>query len=289
MDRYNLLTMKKDKVLITGANGFVGSSLAEYLENDFEVITFTRENDINEIIQIEPQYIVHCAAEVYNHNLMFESNVILTHKLLEIAKDLPSLKHFIYIGSSSEYGRKANPISEKDVLEPDSMYEGTKACGTMLTRVYGKTYGFMTAIVRPFSLYGINEPQRKFIPRLYESFKNDSSIAISPGVHDWTHINDFVNGIRTVMLNNTESGGYYHFGTGKQYSNYEVFQKFCILLNKTIEHSVVEENKGSAGIDSESWVADIAKVSDAFGWTPEYTLDRGLEEYIKYKQNEQSA
>lgn len=284
MGRWNILTMK-DKVIITGANGFVGSSLALYLKDDFDVIPFTRKNSLDEISEIKPQYIVHCAAEVYNRDLMFESNVILTHKILEIAKSLPSLKQFLYIGSSSEYGRKSQPISERDVLEPDSMYEGTKACGTMLTRVYGKTYGFMTAIVRPFSLYGPNEPQRKFIPRLYDSFINNTAVNISPGIHDWTHINDFVNGIKTVLLQNTENGGYFHFGTGIQHTNYEVFEKFCILFNKTIDHTIVQGVEGSAGIDSESWVADISKVSNVYNWTPTFTLEQGLVDYIKYRQN----
>ena len=102
-------------------------------------------------------YIIHCGAEIYDDNLMFESNVVLTYKILELVKNLSNVENFVYIGSSSEYGRKLKPMKEDDVLEPDTMYEGTKACGSLLTRVYGKTYNMMTSIVRPFSLYGKNE------------------------------------------------------------------------------------------------------------------------------------
>ena len=155
------------RVLITGAKGFIGSSLVDYYQNKMEVIQYYRGYDVNDIANIRPEYIIHCAAEIYDKEKMFESNVILTYQMLEAARKVSNLKHFIYIGSSSEYGRKSNPMKESDVLEPDSIYEGTKACGSMLTRAYGKTYGIQTSIVRPFSVYGPKEPPHRFLPKLY--------------------------------------------------------------------------------------------------------------------------
>lgn len=274
-----------DKVLITGARGFVGSCLADLLEKDFEVIRFTRDNSLDEIKLIQPQYIIHCAAEIYRNELMFESNVVMTYNLLEICKNLHNLKHFVYIGSSSEYGRKSEPISEYDSLEPDSMYEGTKGCGSLLTRVYGKTHGFLTSIVRPFSLYGPKEQDRKFIPKLYDSFLSGSKISIKSGVHDWIHIDDFTNGIKLVMLQNNISGDSFHFGTGIQTTNIDIFKTMSKLLNKTIEYEIVESINGSAGVDSTSWVANIDKVFNRFNWTPKYNLEAGIQTYINYKNN----
>lgn len=274
-----------DKVLITGSNGFVGLSLIKKLNKEFEVIEFTRKNSLEEIESIQPEYIIHCAAEIYKESLMLESNVILTYKLLEICKSLKSLKHFIYIGSSSEYGRKVSPMSELDILEPDSIYEGTKACGSILTRIYGKTYKFLTSVVRPFSLYGPNEQERKFIPKLYSLFMNDSKVNIKNGVHDWIHIDDFTDGVKLVMLKNKNSGEIFNFGTSIQSTNVEVFNIMTELLNKTIEYDLVEDINGPAGIDSNCWIADITKVTDVFDWTPKYTLKQGMQNYINYKKN----
>ena len=273
--------ISKEKIIITGANGFVGSSLVKNLSNTFEVIPFTRKNNIKDIPNIKPDYIIHCAAEIYNKDLMFESNVILTHKLLEISKNI-HLKHFIYIGSSSEYGRKLSPISENEILKPDNMYEGTKACGSLLTRIYGKTYGFLTSIVRPFSLYGPNEPKHKFIPHLYNLFSNNLEAHIKKGVHDWIHIDDFIEGIKTVMFNNKENGDFFHFGTGIQSTNLDVFKIFCTLFNKNIKYTLTENINTSAGIDSTCWVADITKVKNHFNWKPKYSLQEGIKNYIEW-------
>lgn len=272
------------KILITGAKGFIGSSLVDYYQNKMEVIHYYRGYDINDIANIRPEYIIHCAAEIYDKEKMFESNVILTYQMLEAAKKVSNLKHFIYIGSSSEYGRKSNPMKESDVLEPDSIYEGTKACGSMLTRAYGKTYGIQTSIVRPFSVYGPKEPPHRFLPKLYNEFKNDGDIKIADGVHDFIHIYDFVKGIDTVLNGSTPSGEVFHFGTGVQLTNLEVYETFSRLFGKHIRHTLSSNTGGkSAGIDSDSWVADITKVKEVFGWEPEYTFEQGLSQYINYR------
>jgi len=274
------------KILITGAKGFIGSSLVDYYQDKIEVIPYYRGYDISDMLNISPDYIIHCAAEIYNKERMFESNVILTYQMLEVAKSITNLKHFIYIGSSSEYGRKSNPMKESDVLEPDSIYEGTKACGSMLTRAYGKTYGIQTSIVRPFSVYGPKEPPHRFLPKLYNEFKNDGDIKIADGVHDFIHIYDFVKGIDTMLNSDTPSGEVFHFGTGVQLTNLEVYETFSKLFGKHIKHTLTSNIEGkSAGIDSNNWVADIAKVKEVFGWEPQYTFEQGLSQYINYRNN----
>lgn len=274
-----------DEVLITGAKGFVGSCLADFLEKDFEVIRFTRDNSLDEIKLIQPQYIIHCAAEIYRNDFMFDSNIAMTHNILEICRGLQDLKHFIYVGSSSEYGRKSKPMSESDSLEPDSMYEATKACGSLLTRAYGKTYGFLTSIVRPFSLYGPREQERKFIPKLYNLFIEDSKIVIKSAVHDWIHIDDFISGIKLVMLENKSTGEAFHFGTGVQSTNFEVFKTMEKVIGKSLDYELVDSIVGPAGIDSDSWIANVEKVTTTFGWSPKYNLEQGIQSYINYKKN----
>ncbi len=273
-----------DKIIVTGARGFLGSSLCKNLENDFEVIPFNRGDNINSIVDIKPDYIIHCAAEIYNDNIMFDSNVLLTYELLNVVKDLNCIKNFVYIGSSSEYGRKPSHIKESDSLEPDTMYEGTKACGSLLTRVFGKTYNLNTSIVRPFSLYGETEQSHKFFSHLYRCFKNNDKVKIVEGVHDWIHIDDFVDGIKLVMLKNKTIGEVYHFGSGVQHTNLEVFEIFCKFFCKTIDYELTQNHNGkSAGVESNSWVADTSKVQKILKWKPLHTLERGISEFINVR------
>lgn len=272
------------KVLITGARGFVGSALVNNLKKDYEVVCINRGDDLITILDHNPNYVIHCAAEIYKPEFMFDTNVAMTYDILSICTKLPNLDNFVYIGSSSEYGRKNNPIEESDNLEPETMYEGTKACGSMLTKVFGKTYGMMTSIVRPFSLYGPNEPTHKFIPLLYKCFTDDLSLKIGSGVHDWLYIDDFVDGVKLVMKNNDKIGEAYHFGTGVQYTNLDLYNLFELYFDYTIDYSLVE-NIETAGVDSESWVANIKKAYTKLGWLPKYTLEEGIEKYIQYRES----
>lgn len=275
-----------DKIIITGARGFVGSSLCKKLSSKFNVINFNRGDDIKKIIDIKPSYIIHCAAEIYDKDKMFDSNVVLTYELLNIIKDLDCVKNFVYIGSSSEYGRKPKHIKESDNLEPDSMYEGTKACGSMLTRAFGKTYNINTSIVRPFSIYGENEQKHKFFSHLYKCFVNNDDVKLIEGVHDWIHIDDFVDGVKLVMLKNKEIGEAYHFGNGVQHTNFEVFSIFCRTFNKKINFEITKKYDGkSAGVESKSWVADTSKVQKKFNWYPKYTLEEGIFKFIKVRED----
>ena len=86
------------------------------------------------------------------------------------------------------------------------------------------------------------------------------------------------------MFDNTPSGEVFHFGTGTQLTNLEVYETFSKLFDKHIKHTLTSNIEGkSAGIDSDSWVADITKVKETFGWEPQYNFEQGLLQYINYR------
>jgi len=268
------------KYIITGHTGFIGKSLLERLDGD--ILTVGREwkydaNLPHRIKSFSPDYIIHCAAEIKDSSKTFESNVLMTHWLLETTLDI-NYKAFINIGSSSEYGNTLHPMSENELLKPRTMYEATKGAGTLLCQGYSREYDKPITTVRPFSVYGINEPENRLIPTLFQNFKNQLPSQISSGVHDFIYIDDFLDGLLSVLYSEKEiiKGDIVHFGSGTQYSNLEVFNIIKSIFNSNLEYKKINNifNK----YDNLNWVADIGYAKSRYKFNPKYTLETGLKE-----------
>jgi nucleoside-diphosphate-sugar epimerase len=274
------------KYLITGYTGFIGKSLLECLkENEFFLIgrEWQTDNDLPLKIQLfNPDYIIHCSAEIKNSSKTFVSNVLMTNWLLENTLNI-NYKSFINIGSSSEYGETNIPMTEKELLKPRTMYEATKGASTLLCQGYANEYNKPIATVRPFSVYGIYEPDSRLIPTLFRNFKNNTISKISVGVHDFIHIDDFIDGILSVLYSEKEimQGDIVHFGSGVQYSNLEVFNIIKNIFKSNLEPERIDNifNK----YDSLNWVADINYAKSKYKFNPKYTLETGLKEIYERK------
>jgi nucleoside-diphosphate-sugar epimerase len=269
------------KYLITGATGFIGKSLLKRLDGN-TILTIGREwkhdNNVPEKIKnFAPDYIIHCAAEIKDTKKTFESNILMTQWLLESTLDV-NYKAFINIGSSSEYGNTDYPMVETTLLKPRTMYEATKGASTLLCMGYANEYNKPIATVRPFSVYGCNEPDHRLIPTLFRNFKNNITSNISLGVHDFIHIDDFIDGVLSVLYCEPEliKGDVVHFGTGVQYSNLEVFNIIKSIFDIDLDYTKIDNifNK----YDSLTWVADISYAKFKYKFNPKYTLETGLKE-----------
>lgn len=277
-------------ILITGATGFLGKSLLEKVCEENNVWCINR-NDIiikEEVEQFNPDYIYHFAAEIYDDSKMMESNILLTYNLLEATKDIP-FKSFVNVGSSSEYGLKKNPMKESDVLVPRTMYEATKGSATLLCQSYATIYDKPIVTVRPFSVYGNHEKDHRFIPTLFKSFMEKTPISISPGVHDFIYIDDFIDAILTVSKSDPSiiKGDIVNIGYGKQWSNKQVYEMMKNIFQHDIDVNFIE-GKLRIFDTTESWVADISKLKDKYKYFPKYDLEAGLKELYKLKTGDYS-
>jgi nucleoside-diphosphate-sugar epimerase len=274
------------KYLITGGSGFIGKSLIERVSGE-EIFLIGRDWQTslelsNQIKNFNPDYIIHCAAEIKDSLKTFESNVLMTNWLLNVTKDI-NYKSFVSLGSSSEYGETNMPMSEKELLKPRTMYEGTKGASSLLCQGFAREYDKPIVVVRPFSVYGINEPSNRLIPTLFRNFKNNTISKISLGVHDFIYIDDFIDGILSVLYSEKEiiKGDVIHFGSGVQYSNLEVFNIIKKIFNLNLEYESIDNifNK----YDSLNWVADITYAKSKYKFNPKYTLETGLKEIYEKK------
>jgi len=260
------------KAVITGHRGFLGKHFLEKVKGEFYL--HSRGGLMSSISKFQPDYIYHFAGEIYKDEEMVESNILLTYRLLEEARKLP-IKAFIYIGSSSEYGRKDHPMSETDYLDPTNIYEATKGAGTLLCQAYARQYGVPVMIARPFSLYGKHEPKKRFIPTIIHSVLKGKKLQISPGVHDFIHVDDFIDGL-LLLAKNPKPGEIYNFGTGVQTSNKELTEMIEEIFDIKVQKKFISSLHD---YDSDCWVADNAKALE-LGWKPEYNLKDGLTKII---------
>jgi dTDP-glucose 4,6-dehydratase len=182
------------RVLVTGADGFVGSHLTEaLLERGAKVIAFTRGTSTNGTSQLglrnlahvarqieviagniasaesislitdaRPDVILHLAAEAYVPRSfdqpaeVFAVNANGTLHVLEAARRMPKLERVVCTSSSEVYGTADSdaPIDEEHPLRPTSPYAASKAAADRLAYSYRVTFGMPVAIIRPFNTYG---------------------------------------------------------------------------------------------------------------------------------------
>lgn len=256
------------RIYATGTNGMIGRRLAKFLL----LTPIPRNRDIN---LTGADVVIHFGAygnNSWQHDLKetFDANVLGTFTLLEKCR-LEGVKKFIFIGSSSEYGKKNKTMREDMTLDTDTMYGCSKVCGTYLTRHYSKY--FKTAVVRPFSIYGEEEDERKFIPTVVRCIKNTESMPLSDGTHDWVYVDDFCRAL--VKIIDCDFSGIINVGTGVTTSNQEV-----VKLLEDIAGKKVKTRKAPS--DRFLWVADNSKIK-SLGWKPEVLLREGLKRVYEAK------
>ena len=271
------------QVLITGIRGLIGSHLKIACEaQGYTVHGTTRadsiETTLNLLRQVSPSYIFHTAAELVDETKMFCTNVSLTHAILHYCKTAKNtLKRLVVFGSSSEYGRKTEPIAEHMSLEPETIYEGTKAAATMLARSFSITYGIPILIIRPFTVYGPGEKPYKFIPLLLSV---PDKISLSEGMHDYVYIDEFVRIILELVSSCKKPFDLVNIGTGTQTSNLEVVR----TVERLRGHIFSIEPAQAKPYDSSSWVCDTEYLR-TYGLTANITLEEGLKSTIRSLNN----
>jgi len=267
------------KIFITGRSGFIATNLILRLQKDGHIIHSTSRDDnvVDKLSTFKPDVICHLAVENIDDNKMVDSNILLTHKILEYCRNNKVHKLLIF-GSSSEYGCKDHPITEKDILEPKTIYEGTKAAASLLARSYAYTYKIPTVVIRPMSIYGPYEKKHKLMNTIFA----ENLMYLNGANHDWTYIDDFIEATIAIMNHEPEIFDIVNIGLGVQRSNHEVIAIAESLMGHKIMYKYINGNLG-LGTDSQLWVCDPTHLKTKYGFTPSITLEEGMKRYYNWR------
>ena len=315
MDKMN---WKGAKVLVTGADGFIGSHLAKALvDKGAEVTTIVRDlkrknnidvlgikvNIVNgdlvsyvdcerTINEYDIEFCFHIAAQAIvgpaNRSPLstFESNIKGTWNILEACRVSKTIKGIIIASSDKAYGQQEKlPYTEDSPLQGYYPYDASKAAAEMLARSYFMTYNLPLAITRNANTYGPADMNlSRIIPDVISSLLKDKQPIIrsdgSPE-RDYMHITDAVNAYLTLAENLHRKevlGEAFNFGTGKPISVLDLYKKIIKFMGKSIEPKILGEAKNE--IDRQ--YLDSAKAKKVLNWEAKYDIDAGLKETIEW-------
>jgi len=311
---------KNRKVLVTGADGFIGSHLAKALVNKgAEVITIVRDIkkksnidvlDLNGKINVihgdlinfsdceravneyDVDFCFHIAAQAIvgpaNRSPLstFESNIKGTWNILEACRISKTIKGVIFASSDKAYGQQEKlPYTEESPLIGYYPYDASKACGEILARSYFMTYGLPLAITRNANTYGPADMNNsRIIPDVICKLINgDEPVIRSDGSpkRDYMYIQDAVDAYILLAENlNRED-------VVGQAFNFGTGKPVSVLelYNKIIEimgKNVKPKVLGEAKNEIDNQYLDSSKAKRILGWETKFDIDSGLKETIDW-------
>lgn len=296
----------KNKSLVTGGAGFIGSHIVDsLLELGHEVIVIDNESaesnskfywnekaknykyDIcdyekTRILYNEVDYVFHLAAEariqpaILNPLLAVKTNVLGTATVLQCSREA-NVKKVIYSSSSSGYGHNQIPNVETQIDDCLNPYSVSKISGEKLCSMYTKLFGLKTIIFRYFNVYGERQPLKgQYAPVvgifLRQRLEGNPLTIIGDGEQrrDFTHVSDVVHAnilAATKDVDDKFYGNLYNVGPGKNYSINEVAN--MISTNQINIPPRIGESRET--------LADNTKIKSIFGWEPKVNLMQWIE------------
>lgn len=304
-------------VLVTGGNGFIGAKIVERLVllghtpslllrknsnrkrllpilDKIKIFEASLEDakDVSGILKkTNPDIIIHSAGYgVYSYEdmsaeniqTMVDSNINGTAHLLYAAQDT-NCKIFINTGSCFEYGSSIIPFDEESMLNPVNMYGATKAAATLFSQVFSRMSSFSLITVRPFTVYGPGEDERRFMSTIIRRClqgKNPTLIK-EKIVRDYIYIEDVVDAyLAVIAFGEKLTGEIINISTGKG------------TLLEDVARIIIQRTKANVEIDIGSFpfrngevlslVGNARKAERLLRWRAKHSLEEGITKTIAW-------
>ena len=237
-------------------------------------------------------HVVHLAAQAGVRFSMIDpyayvsSNVMGQVVMLELARALPRLEHFVYASSSSVYGLNTKlPFSEADPVDrPSSLYAASKRAGELISHAYTHLYGLPQTGLRFFTVYGPwGRPDMAYYS-FAAAITAGEPITLYDGgrlKRDFTYIDDIVAGVLGAMDRPPRAGqGPRVLNIGNHRS--ESVSHLVALLEGSLGRRAVIRNAPRPAADVEETWADVEAIARLTGFAPSTTLEVGIPRFAAW-------
>jgi dTDP-glucose 4,6-dehydratase len=309
------------RVVVTGAGGFIGSHLVERLVQDgHNVRGFVRYNgrdDRGHLDALAPEvrdhvdvfrgdlkdgeavrravhgceWVFHLGASIaipysYENTLdVVQTNVMATAHVLDACRANDALDRLVLTSTSEVYGTAIRvPIDEDHPLQGQSPYAATKIGADALGLAYHRAFGLPVAILRPFNTFGPRQSARAIIPTIISQALERNALrlgSLDPR-RDLTYVKDTAAGFAAIAACDEAVGQVVNIGRGDDVSIGELVQLIGTRLGKRLSVETDAQRIRPPASEVLRLLAGTKRAQALWGWNPQYTLERGLDETIEW-------
>jgi NAD dependent epimerase/dehydratase len=312
---------KKGKILVTGADGFIGSHLTEHLVDEgYDVRAFVMYNSFNswgwldtlpsekkkrlEIFAGDVRdpngvrtamkditHVYHLAALIaipysyHSPDSYVDTNVKGTLNVLQAAREFGT-ERVIVTSTSEVYGTALYvPIDEKHPRQGQSPYSATKVGADAIADSFYRSFNLPVTIVRPFNTYGPRQSARAVIPsiiiQLLNGMKEIRLGALHP-TRDLLFVTDTAKGFVACCNSADTVGKEVNLCTKSEISIGDLANKICSMINPSARIVTDNERLRPEKSEVERLFGDNTKVKELTGWAHSVSLEEGLEKTINW-------
>lgn len=315
------MDIKNKKVLVTGADGFIGSHLVEALiDRGCDVRAFVFYNSFNSwgwldtlsserLKQLDVfagdirdpngvreamvgcDVVFHLAALIaipfsyHSPDSYVDTNIKGSLNILQAAKLLGTSK--VLVTSTSEvYGTaQYAPIDEKHPFQGQSPYSATKIGADRIAESFFRSFGTPVVTVRPFNTYGPRQSARAVIPTIITqllSGKNELKLGSLTPTRDFNYVIDIANGFIALAESDATIGEEVNIATGVEHTIGDVAKYLVSEINPSVRLVVEEERFRPEKSEVFRLIGDTRKIMSLTSWKPTYDLETGLRDTISW-------
>jgi dTDP-glucose 4,6-dehydratase len=307
--------MSARKILVTGADGFIGSHLTEELvRSGHAVRAMVFYNSFNswgwldhseralrdalEVVTADIRdahgmrravegcdAVMHLAALIaipFSYvapDSYVETNVRGTLNLLQAARDA-GVSHFIHTSTSEVYGTaRFVPITEEHPLQAQSPYAATKIGADQMALAWHQSFGLPVTVVRPFNTYGPRQSARAVIPTIVTQIASGARVvklgATRP-TRDFNYVADTVRGFIAALESDRAVGQVVNLGSSFEISIGETARLIAEVMRSDVRIEQDQSRVRPAASEVERLWAANTRARELLGWRPEYAGLEGM-------------
>jgi NAD dependent epimerase/dehydratase len=313
--------LKDKKVLVTGADGFIGSHLTEklvkkgarvralslynsfnnwgWLEDvsclsDIEVVTGDiRDSDVCNEITNDIDFVFHLAALIaipYSYQAphsYVETNILGTLNMCRAS--LEKVERILHTSTSEVYGTAQYvPIDESHPLQPQSPYSASKIGADAIAMSHYHSFNLPLVIARPFNTYGPRQSSRAVIPTIISqlaSGKKEVMLGDTTPTRDFTFVEDTCQAMINLAESEKSIGETINIGSNEEISIADLFELINKLMGTDAKLKKEEQRIWPEGSEVFRLKCDNSKIYLLTDFKPSYEIEKGLEKTISWFTN----